>query len=190
MPRRTSLALPLLALVAALLVGGCSPDAPADARAAHRPTVLAAADRLPAPELAGPDVGGGTPTSLASHRGHVVVVNIWASWCGPCRAEAGALEEVRGRTAASDVRFLGINTRDPDVSAARSFVAAHGQHFPSIHDPRGTLPLRFPAGTINPQAVPATVVIDRQGRIAAATSGPVTAPDLTALLDTVLAEPS
>jgi thiol-disulfide isomerase/thioredoxin len=68
--------------------------------------------------------------------GQVVVVNIWGSWCGPCRVEAPELEIVHQQTQASGVRFLGIDVRDLR-SAAEDFVTAHGVTYPSIFDPPG-----------------------------------------------------
>lgn len=112
-------------------------------RSAAEATVIAPADRPAAPATAGDDLGG-KPVGLDDFRGQVVVVNVWGSWCGPCRAEADDLARIERRTRDRGVRFLGINTRDPDRATARSFVRTHGLDFPSLHDPTGELLLRFP----------------------------------------------
>lgn len=137
--------------------------------------------RPPAPVLTGADLDG-KPLSLTEYRGQVVVLNVWGSWCGPCRAEADDLERLSGQTRTQGVRFLGINTRDPDRAAARSFVRAHGLGFPSLHDPTGKLLLRFPPALLNPQTIPSTLVIDRRGRIAVSIGGAVTDEELRPLL--------
>ncbi|MFD7784085.1 TlpA disulfide reductase family protein [Streptomyces nojiriensis] len=155
--------------------------------AADAATVIDPADRPAAPALTGDDLDG-KPVGPDGFRGHVVVLNVWGSWCGPCRAEADDLARIDRRTRDQGVRFLGINTRDPDRAAARSFVRAHGLGFPSLHDPTGELLLRFPPALLNPQAIPSTLVIDRRGRIAVSIGGPVTADELGPLLSRVTGE--
>ncbi|MFF4421090.1 TlpA disulfide reductase family protein [Streptomyces sp. NPDC001549] len=150
-------------------------------------TVIDPADRPAAPALAGDDLDG-KPVRLDGFRGHVVVLNVWGSWCGPCRAEADDLARIDRQTRDRGVRFLGINTRDPDRAAARSFVRAHGLGFPSLHDPAGELLLRFPPALLNPQAIPSTLVIDRRGRIAVSIGGAVTGDELSPLLARVTEE--
>ncbi|GAA0505193.1 TlpA disulfide reductase family protein [Saccharopolyspora thermophila] len=96
--------------------------------------------------------------------GKVVVLNIWGSWCGPCRSEADDLQAVQDKTAAQGVQVLGINVRD-SRSAASDFHRDRGLTYPSIFDPAGRslLALRqFPRST-----VPATIILDRQHRVAA-----------------------
>ncbi|MFE9561908.1 TlpA family protein disulfide reductase [Streptomyces sp. NPDC006487] len=168
-------------------------EAPGRGSAAVRPMSAAAVVdfglRPPAPALAGADLDG-KPVGLAEFRGQVVVLNVWGSWCGPCRAEADDLERLSGQTRAQGVRFLGINTRDRDRAAARSFVRAHGLGFPSLHDPDGELLLRFPPALLNPQTIPSTLVIDRRGRIAVSIGGAVTDEELRPLLTRVAQETS
>ncbi|MFJ6793169.1 TlpA family protein disulfide reductase [Streptomyces sp. NPDC091268] len=156
-------------------------------RAMSAAAVADSAVRPAAPDLAGADLDG-QPVSLAALRGEVVVVNVWGSWCGPCRAEADDLRRLGARTGDRGVRFLGINTRDRDRAAARSFVRAHGLGFPSLHDPDGELLLRFPPALLNPQTIPSTLVIDRGGRVAVSIGGPVTEAELAPLLDRVARE--
>ncbi|WKD37651.1 TlpA family protein disulfide reductase [Streptomyces xanthophaeus] len=152
-------------------------------------TVIDPADRPAAPALAGDDLDG-KPVALDDFRGQVVVLNVWGSWCGPCRAEADDLAHIDRQTRDQGVRFLGINTRDPDRAAALSFVRAHGLGFPSLHDPAGELLLRFPPALLNPQAIPSTLVIDRRGHIAVSIGGAVTGDELRPLLARVTEEAS
>lgn len=143
------------------------------------------ADRDPAPDLSGSLLGGGT-YSLATDRGDdIVVVNVWGSWCGPCRAEADALEEVYQEVKDQGVQFLGINTRDQEAQAL-AFVANKGISYPSLVDD-GALQAGF-ASSLPVAGIPTTFVIDRAGRVAARTVSEVTYTGLLALLEPVLAE--
>ncbi|MCJ0869575.1 TlpA disulfide reductase family protein [Streptomyces sp. AP-93] len=170
---------------------GGEPPGPGSAtvRTMSAAAVVDSAVRPQAPALEGADLDG-KPVGLAEFRGQVVVLNVWGSWCGPCRAEADDLERLSGQTRAQGVRFLGINTRDRDRATARSFVRAHGLGFPSLHDPTGELLLRFPPALLNPQTIPSTLVIDRRGRIAVSIGGAVTEEELSPLLTRVAQETS
>jgi thiol-disulfide isomerase/thioredoxin len=142
---------------------------------------IAVARRVAAPDLAGTTLTGGHD-SLAAYRGHVVVVNIWSSTCGPCRAEAPDLAAVAASTRAQGVRFLGVDTRDLGRSNAAAFAERFALPYPSLFDPYGREVLKFPRGSVNPQTVPATVVIDAQGRIAARALHVIGAADLRHML--------
>ncbi|WP_329365999.1 TlpA family protein disulfide reductase [Streptomyces sp. NBC_00669] len=150
-------------------------------------TMVKAGQRKPAPELSGKTVAGAT-TSLAAYKGKVVVVNIWGSWCAPCRAEAPNLAKVATAEAGKGVQFLGINTRDLDRSNAARFDKRFGITYPSLYDPYGKLILKFPKGSLNPQSLPATLVIDRQGRVAGRALAALTEDQLHKLIDPVAAE--
>ncbi|MFJ1703276.1 TlpA family protein disulfide reductase [Kitasatospora sp. NPDC088346] len=143
--------------------------------------------RNTAPDISGAGLDGGD-LKLSDYRGKVVVLNIWGSWCGPCRAEAKNLQEVYQAHQADGVQFLGINTRDTDPANAVRFEQEKGITFPSIYDPAGTEILKFPKGTLNPSAIPTTIVVDRQGRLAARSLHPLSTEDLEAMLKPVLAE--
>ncbi len=149
-------------------------------------TLLAAAERPDAPALAGITLDG-DQWDLAANVGHVVVLNVWASWCAPCRAEAPILRQASEDLAADGVRFFGINTRDSAI-AAKAFERAFGITYPSIDDKDGQLLLRF-SGTLNPGAIPSTVVIDQEGRIAGAVLGKVSESTLLGLVEPLLVEP-
>lgn len=137
-----------------------------------------APDRQAAPDLRGVTLDG-TEFALADHRGEVVVLNVWASWCAPCRSEAPVLAEVSRQ--AKDTQFVGLVTRDSD-SSARAFVDRFGLDYPQVVDSDGTQQLLF-RDNLPPQAIPSTLVIDRQGRVAARVLGEVSAPTLRGLIE-------
>ncbi|MGI8576818.1 MAG: TlpA family protein disulfide reductase [Nocardioidaceae bacterium] len=135
------------------------------------------ADRKGVPTLKGAALGGGT-VSLASHRGKIVVINVWAAWCPPCRAEADALVEAARKM--PDVVFIGIDSRDNNA-AAQAFVRSHHIPYPSLADPDGSAMLAF-YGMLAPNSLPTTMVLDTQGRIAAMVSGEITTLTLVGLV--------
>ena len=137
--------------------------------------LLRVADRRPAPPLSGPTLDGGS-LDVGAMRGSVVVVNFWASWCPPCRAESANLVQVASDTAASGVRFVGVDIKD-ERTAARRFVAARHVPYPSLFDQPGVLLTRF--RTFVPQVPPTTLLIDRRGRIAGLFRGGVTEAELS-----------
>ncbi len=143
-------------------------------------TTIAVEDRQDAPDLRGEQLGGGE-IALDDYAGSVVVINVWASWCGPCRAEAADLIEVAD--AMPDVRFLGLNFRDEET-AAEAFVREKGVPYPSLVSQDGALLLEF-YGLLNLSSIPSTLVIDPQGRIAALVLGPVDAGTLGGLVSDV-----
>ncbi|MGP4110097.1 TlpA family protein disulfide reductase [Streptomyces sp. 4N509B] len=150
-------------------------------------TTVPVADREQAPELTGESLDGGQ-LSLSDYRGEVVVLNIWGSWCAPCRAEAPHLVAVAEETADQGVQFLGINTRDRDRTPALTFEEDYGIGFPSFYDPSGRLLLEFPSGSLNPQAIPTTIVVDREGRIAARALLALTDDELRSIIEPIVAE--
>ena len=128
----------------------------------------------------------GARLDVAGWRGHVVVVNAWGSWCGPCREEAPDLRRVWAETKADGVRFVGIDTRDNDA-AARAFTREFHIGYPSLVDDSGRVMLAF-GRTIPVSAVPSTVVVDARGRIAARVIGAVRYATLRGLVEDTLAE--
>jgi thiol-disulfide isomerase/thioredoxin len=148
-------------------------------------THYAASSRATAATIDGATLSGGQFT-LSSVRGDVVVVNVWASWCGPCRAESPALARASAHFAGQPVRFVGIDEQDGSAQA-KAFVAATGAAYPDLVDSEGKVLARL---RVLPQAaVPSTLVLDREGRIADRVIGPVTEAQITSLVSSVLAEP-
>jgi peroxiredoxin len=143
------------------------------------------ADRPMAPDVQGQTLDNRT-LGIADFKGHVLVVNAWGSWCAPCRAEAPALQEVYQTSRADGVRFLGIDTRD-QVAAAQAFQSRFGITYPSLFDSDGRLLAAF-NDSIPPSAIPSTLVIDRQGRIAASIVGPTTYSELEEFVNQVVDE--
>jgi thiol-disulfide isomerase/thioredoxin len=128
----------------------------------------------------------GTPWKVADVRGKVLVLNVWGQWCGPCVAEMPHLQQVWSALSAAGkpVQFMGINYRD-GVETAKAFLKAGKITYPSLQDDGGAtlLALRGKANT-----TPTTLILDRQGRLAARVSGPVTAATLSGLVNDVLGE--
>lgn len=139
-------------------------------------------ERVSAPDLTGQTVDGRT-YALVDDLGDIVVMNVWASWCAPCRAEAPELEKVWTDVQGDGVQFIGLNTRDSTLAAQR-FVETMGLTFPSVQDTDGRLQLLF-SDSLPPQAIPSTLVIDRDGKVAARILGKVSAATLRGVIDEV-----
>ena len=144
-------------------------------------------ERAQAPDLSGRTVDG-KQLDVADYKGKVVVLNVWGSWCAPCRAEAPNLEKVYSDLKSKGVQFVGINTRDTSTGSAVAFEKQNGIEYPSLYDPTGKLMLRFKKGTLNPQAVPSTLVLDQEGRIAARSLAALSEDKLRKMISPVLAE--
>ncbi|MFC7549224.1 TlpA family protein disulfide reductase [Plantactinospora sp. GCM10030261] len=139
--------------------------------------------RPPATPLSGELLDGGR-YDVADERGQVVVVNFWGSWCAPCRAEADDLESTYQATKASGVRFLGVNTQD-SRDKARAFEQSFRISYPSVFDPSSKVALGF---AVPPNSTPATIVLDREGRIAEVVRREVRADELRSLVEKIAAE--
>lgn len=128
----------------------------------------------------------GTSWDIESTRGQVLVLNVWGSWCAPCVAEAPDLqkawEELQAKKA--PVSFMGIDFREGAETGA-AFVKKAGITYPSLSDEGGVLILRLQGKA---PTVPTTLVLDREGRIAARVNGPVDTSTLTGLVDDVVSE--
>jgi peroxiredoxin len=185
----------LLALLAVALLAGCSTGADAvevnnggEFRfVAGTPAgqVIPEEERATAPEFAGTLLGGGEfrSTELA---GDVAVLNFWGSWCAPCRVETPEFQEVYAEVRDEGVQFLGLNVKETDEQFALAFVADHGIEFPSLYDPRGEVALAFRDYPAN--AIPSTIVLDREYRVAAVYTGEVSQENLRRVLGSVLEE--
>ncbi|MFE7615188.1 TlpA family protein disulfide reductase [Streptomyces sp. NPDC057496] len=150
-------------------------------------STVAKGDRVAAPKLDGETLDG-EQLDVADYKGKVVVLNMWGSWCGPCRLEAQYFSRVAKETKDKGVQFVGINTRDAQKGPAISFEENYGVPYPSLFDPTGKLMLRFPKGTLRPQAIPSTVVLDRDGKIAARSLTAIDSDKLHEMIDPLIAE--
>ncbi|HUR73133.1 MAG TPA: TlpA disulfide reductase family protein [Sporichthya sp.] len=150
-------------------------------------TILPPDQRGAPVELSGAKVGGGT-LDLAAYRGKVVLINVWGSWCAPCRKEAPYLQAAWDQLKSlGDVQFLGLNTKDDAAGAAEAFDRRFGITYPSLDDDDGSLLLTF-RKTIPPQAIPSTLVLDRLGRVAARVLGDTTRGTFVGLVDQIRSE--
>ena len=187
----------LVAAFAVLLLAGCSTGAGAvDVNnggefrfVAGTPAgeVIPVDERAGAPEFSGTLLGGGNFDS-ASLDDRVAVLNFWGSWCAPCRVETPEFQEVYADVRDEGVEFLGINVKETSEQFADAFVERFGIEFPSLYDPRGEVALAFRDYPAN--AIPSTIVLDPEGRVAAVYTGEVSGEDLRRVLDRVLAEGS
>ena len=130
----------------------------------------------------------GATVSSADYLGNVLVVNFWYAGCAPCRAEAPDLEQVYTETAPSGVNFLGVNVRD-QAATIDSFNVRFGITYPSIIDQDGQAQLAF-AAQVPPNAVPTTLILDSQGRVAARILGQLKDPSILSTLITDIAAES
>jgi thiol-disulfide isomerase/thioredoxin len=124
----------------------------------------------------------GTTLDSTDYLGNVLVVNFWYAGCAPCRAEAPALEQVFQATKASGADFMGVNVRDQAATVV-TFDKTFGITYPSIVDLDGQAQLSF-ASNVPPNAVPTTLVLDAQGRVAARILGQLADPSILQTLVT------
>jgi thiol-disulfide isomerase/thioredoxin len=150
------------------------------------PVEVRPADREEPVELTGTDLEG-AEVDLADLRGKPVVVNVWASWCPPCRVEQPDLNEAYAELD-KEVTFVGLNIRDASRDNARAYVRNFEVPYASVYSADGAALLPF-AGTLTPKSIPSTVVLDAEGRIAASVNGRVpTTQTLLSLVEAVLDE--
>lgn len=181
-----------LVLASALLLAGCSQDDGPVTRTessagtgyigGRSVTVIKPADRKPAGVVSGATLDG-KEISTTDYAGKVVVVNVWGSWCAPCRKEAPDLSAASKKN--SEVaQFVGINIRDMDPAPADAFNRAFDVPYPSIYDPNGKQLLKL-AADLPPTGIPTTLVIDRNGRSAVRIIGVISEGTLTDMISDV-----
>ncbi|MBI5161202.1 MAG: TlpA family protein disulfide reductase [Micrococcales bacterium] len=199
--RRSILAL-LVAGALTTIVAGCSSASTSSLAQDYQKTAgkgyiagdgsiltIPAGKRKPAPQWTSKD-DTGTTWSTAKLRGSVVVLNFWYASCPPCRAEAPDLRKLSAELTPKGVVFLGVNVRDEMVTS-RGFAKTYGLTYPSLLDEKeNTLQLAY-AGETPANAVPTTLILDRQGRVAARFSGRImSVVTFTDIVNGVLAEKS
>ena len=133
-------------------------------------TFLQVEQRNSAPELTALDFKG-KAIDLNDYKNKVIVLNVWGSWCGPCRKEASELQALYLKNKESGVEFIGINIRDSKVSAEK-FITNFGITYPNIFDRDGVKLLGF-KDTLPANAIPSTLLIDKNGKVAARQLGPI-----------------
>ncbi len=135
--------------------------------------IIPVSQRKSAPAISGRDLDS---NQYIFKPGKILVLNLWASWCSPCRAEAPLLADFANKNPGID--FLGILTRD-EVSAAKNFVSHFKIPYPTLAD--SSIILSF-KGQLIPNAIPTTLIIDKSGKVAARISGEVTSSLLKSIL--------
>lgn len=148
-------------------------------------TEYAVADRKPPVGLAG-ELYDGTVVDSRDWAGKVIVLNFWYAACAPCRLEAPRLEALYKQFKANGVRFYGVNIRDEEPAAA-AFERTFGITYPSMQDKNGGILLAM-TQYVPPQAVPSTLVLDKQGRVAARILGLADQSILKSLITGAVAE--
>jgi thiol-disulfide isomerase/thioredoxin len=176
----TARLLGVLLLVAALVAGCSTTGADEPTRGAGQDgypqsrsnlTRIAPDRRKLLPPISGQVLGAGRTLSSADYPGKVVVINVWGSWCAPCRSEAPDLQAASQQTS-DTAQFIGITSKDYDPAPAQAFARAFKITYPSIYDPSGKVLLNF-ADVLPPSAIPSTMIIDPKGRLAVRILGPI-----------------
>ena len=142
-------------------------------------TYIKSVDRKIAPAITGMTLSG---ENYTYGKDRVAVVNVWASWCSPCRAEAPTLEEFAIKN--PDIQFVGILTRD-NISSAKAFYENFNLTYPTFID--DALLVGF-SGSIIPNAIPTTLIVDKNGKVAVRISGEATVATFQKMLDKVIAD--
>jgi peroxiredoxin len=144
----------------------------AGATAGPAPVSFAPGTRKAAPDVSGTTIDKGVQFSLAAQKGHVVVINFWASWCDPCRDEVPALQQIYDDFTPKGVTMIGVSFHGDNKSAAAAFLKGHNVPYDSQSDPDSKWVTAF-RGKVTIAAPPLTLVIDKQGRIADVIDGVV-----------------
>ena len=147
-------------------------------------TVIPAADRKAAPDVRG-ELLDGAGWELGAQRGKVVVLNFWGSWCPPCRVETPDFDAAYKAVKADGVEFVGVAVKDRKP-AAEAFLTDKKISYPSLWDPSGRVTLRFRDLRVN--GFPYSIVIDKQGRVAAVYTSTLLREDIEPVTKQLAAE--
>lgn len=199
-PRRARALVAGVAAAGLLVLGGCSGQGGGDNTVSGQAKEVAdrkyvsgdgrieklAADQRGEPVTVTGTTLEGKPWSSADHRGRIVVLNVWGSWCPPCVAEMPELQKAYATLQRSKkpVEFMGIDVGETPENAL-AFMRRVGTAYPSLRNDGGVAQMALQDKASVP---PATLLLDRQGRIAARVTGETTAATVTGLVDDVLAE--
>lgn len=190
-------ALVLAALAALACRGGEKPATSSTARTTAKPTTTAAKQAQPSPEpaSASTNVGDampaytaktldGAPYDIASEKGNVVLLNVWATWCGPCRFEIPELQKMHDELSARGFKVVGVSVDEGDAKEVKDFIASQKMTYPVVHDPDGRI-----ANLLATTVLPTSVLIDRHGKIVWREVGAIPAgePSLKKAVDAALA---
>ena len=196
--RRGSRAIPavLLAVLAlVIMLAGCGVGKDAVDQSGVKPyryhgtntvgSLIAVTARKPAGPVSGTLIGGGS-YQLSKDRGKVVVLNFFASWCGPCQVETPQFDSVYRSRKADGVQFVGLDVKDPSKSGSQAWLQAKQVSYPVVYDEPGKTAIQL--GDVPLNGLPATVLIDKQGRVAAVYAQEVFAKDLEPVLTKLAGE--
>lgn len=147
--------------------------------------LIPVADRKKAGGFSEDLLNGGT-YSLAAQSGKVVLINFWATWCSPCTVETPALDRLYRANQSKGMTFVGIDTKEASKDAPRAFVKDNGISFPIVWDEPGQTAIAL--GKVPALALPFTVLVDKQQRVAAVYTRALTEADLQPVLDKLAAE--
>ena len=169
----------LATLCAVLLAAACAkqetkpvnPAKPAKAATSSTSTVSPAANAEPEAASAKTDVGDpmpaytakyldGKPLDLATEKGNVIFLNVWATWCGPCRFETPELQALQNQYAAKGLKVIGVSVDEGETSAVKTFVAEQKITYAIAVDPEGRI-----ANLLQTTVLPTSLLLDRNGKI-------------------------